>query len=81
MSVPSSNGDISIIGRVPATSTAFAHNLSSGQIVGQVTDETGDYELALKGEVDDTLSIYYEEGLDTSASVLIRVPGPVPASE
>ena len=74
VSAPSDSGEVLVVGKVPSSTTAFAHNLRSGQIVGQVTDNTGRYELVLLGESNDTLSIYYEEGVDVSPSILVTVP-------
>ncbi len=74
VSSPNAEGFVLVQGRVPETTTAFAQNLRTGQIVGQVTDETGEYSLSLQALPLDNLSVYYQDGLETSPSVRVSVP-------
>jgi len=74
VSPPDGSGITTLIGRVPGGTTAIAHNLDSGRLVGQVTGDDGEYELALPAEIGDQLAIWYRDGLMDSGSVEVTVP-------
>ena len=66
---------------VPVRSTAYAQNMATGRIVGQVTDETGRYELRLRAEVGDQIAVWYRLRFEDSQSHLIGVPAPKDQTE
>lgn len=74
MTPPDSSGITTIRGRVPGGTTAIAQNLSSGRLVGQVTSETGQYQLGLAAEIGDPVAVWYRDGLTDSAAVQVTVP-------
>ena len=78
MSSPDSAGFVHSQGHVQAEATAYTKNLRTGGIVGQVTDETGDYEYEIAGEVGDRLVIWYTVSLEPSMSVEVLVPSEDP---
>jgi hypothetical protein len=71
---PDSQGLSTISGRVPSRTTALAQNLASGRIVGQVTDDSGFYELKIAAESGDRISIWYRDVYQDSGSVVVIVP-------
>jgi len=74
VSPPDGSGITTLIGRVPGGTTAIAFNLDSGRLVGQVTDDDGEYELAMPAEIGDQIAIWYRDGLTESGAVEVTVP-------
>lgn len=71
---PDSAGFVRLSGVVQRESTVFALNQRVGRIVGQTTDETGEYELELSAEVGDRLVLWYRNGADESPTTEVIVP-------
>ena len=71
---PDSRGLSTLSGRVPSGTTALAQNLANGKLVGQVTDETGFYELQILAESGDRIALWYRDVYRDSSSTVILVP-------
>jgi len=74
VSPPDASGLTTVAGHVPGGTTAIAQNMSSGQLVGQLTSSSGNYELVLPAASGDTLAIWYRDGLIDSGAVEVTVP-------
>ncbi len=75
---PDGAGFVRITGSVQSMATTYAQNMRTGRIAGQTTDETGDYELELAGEIGDRLVVWYTLNGDQSAGTEVIVPAPGP---
>lgn len=73
VSPPDASGIATIVGRVPAGTTAMAQNLNNGRLVGQVTAD-GTYVLKLPAAIGDQVAVWYREGLIDSGATQITVP-------
>lgn len=78
ISPPDASGVTSIVGRVPGGTTALAENLETGRLVGQVTGESGNYDLRLQAAIGDQVVVWYRDGLEDSATVQLTVPAETP---
>jgi hypothetical protein len=78
ISPPDASGLTAIVGRVPGGTTALAQNLETGRLVGQVTGDSGTYELRLQATIGDQVVVWYRDGLTDSAAVQLTVPAETP---
>jgi len=78
ISPPDASGVTAIIGRVPGGTTALAENLETGRLVGQVTGDSGAYDLRLPAAIGDQVVVWYRDGLTDSAAVQLTVPAETP---
>lgn len=74
VTAPDAAGMIHIRGTVRPQSEVLAKNLRTLKIVGEETDESGKYDLVMKGEVDDRLLIWYTDNGDESDLTEVIVP-------
>ncbi len=74
VSPPDASGFATLQGRVPDETTAIAQNLANGRLVGQVTDETGTYELDIPARAGDRIAVWYRLIGKESGSVVVEVP-------
>lgn len=70
---PDQDGYVTLTGVVPAYALAQALNLRTGEIAGQVTDETGYYQFRLRAEVDDECVFWYNDDTERSPSVRFQI--------
>jgi hypothetical protein len=61
-------------GRVPGGTTAIVENLSTGDLIGKSTEETGKFEIRIGASSYDRLNVYYFDGLERSQSIVVLVP-------
>ncbi|MCA9643306.1 MAG: hypothetical protein H6718_13870 [Polyangiaceae bacterium] len=70
---PDQDGYVTLTGVVPSYALAQALNLRTGEIAGQVTDETGRYEFRLRAEIDDECVFWYNDDTERSPSVQFKI--------
>lgn len=67
-------GYSTVRGRVPGGTTAIVENLSTGNLIGKATDETGKFEIRIGASSYDRINVYYFDGLERSQSIVVLVP-------
>ncbi len=70
---PDQDGYVTLTGYVPAYALAQALNLRTGEIAGQVTDQTGYYEFRLRAEINDECVFWYDDDTERSPSVRFKI--------
>lgn len=70
---PDQDGYVTLSGFVPSYALAQALNLRTGEIAGQVTDQTGRYEFRLRAEINDECVFWYNDDTERSPSVQFKI--------
>lgn len=78
ITAPDESGMVHIRGSVRSGAEVFAKNRRTLQIVGEETDETGDYDLVMAAESNDRIVVWYTDGVDDSDLVEVLVPDDAP---
>ena len=71
---PDDEGNIRITGIAQSRAAVFAHNLRTDQIVGEVTGDSGAYDLTMAAEVGDRISVWQSVDTKESAATEVLVP-------
>ncbi len=73
---PDATGTVSLRGRVPSRTQAFALNHTTSIIAGQQTGQSGEYEFPMAASVGDEIEFWYQSGTVDSASVFFVIGEP-----
>lgn len=78
VSAPNADGNVRISGVVQSRATVFALNQRTDQIVGEVTGHDGAYDLSMRAEVGDRISVWQSIRTKESGTVEVVVPEVTP---
>jgi hypothetical protein len=59
ITAPDEAGYVTLTGSVPPRAEAVAHNIRTDKTFGDLTDETGSYEIVMPAEIGDEIRVYY----------------------
>jgi hypothetical protein len=74
VSAPNEDGIISVSGVVQSRATAYVHNSRTDMIIGQITGDSGEYEIAIPAEVGDRLFVWQAYQTLESSPIEVLVP-------
>jgi len=74
VSAPDETGEIVITGRVTPRASVFVQNDRTDEIVGEVTGQSGRYEVEMQAEAGDLLFVWEKSGTTDSPATEVVVP-------
>lgn len=74
VSAPNADGNIRVTGIVQSRATAYVHNSRTDLIIGQITGDSGEYDITIPGEVGDRLFVWQAYRTLESAPIEVLVP-------